>query len=41
MRSDPSFANRHPETQLTSELADVHLDNFNYFLNNNEDRFLG
>ena len=45
MRSDLSFANNDiilcTETQLTSELADVHLDNFNYFLNNNEDRFLG
>ena len=45
MRSDPSFTNSDiilcTETQLTSEQAEVHLDNFNYFLNNNEDRFLG
>ena len=45
MRSDPSFTNSDiilcTETQLTSGLTDVHLDNFNYFLNNNEDRFLG
>ena len=45
MRSDPSFTNSDiilcTETQLTSELTDVHLNKFNYFLNNNEDRFLG
>ena len=45
MRSDPSFTNSDiilcTENQLTSEEAEVHLDNFNYFLNNNEDRFLG
>ena len=43
MRSDPSFTNSDiilcTETQLTSELTDVHLEDFNYFLNNNEDRF--
>jgi len=45
IRSDTSFTNSNiilcTETQLTNELIDVHLDNFNYFLNNNEDRFLG
>ena len=45
MRSDPSYTNNDiilcTETQLTSDLADVHLDSFNFFLNNNEDRFLG
>ena len=45
MRSDSSFTNCDvimcTETQLTSEQTDVHLDSFNYFLNNNEDRLLG
>ena len=45
MRSDPSFTSSDiilcTETQLTNELTDVHLEDFNYFLNNNEDRFLG
>ena len=45
MRSDLSFTNSDiilcTETQLSSELTDVHLEKFNFFLNNNEDRFLG
>ena len=45
MRSDASFTSSDiilcTETQLTNELIDVHLDDFNCFFNNNEDRFLG
>ena len=45
MRSDLSFTNSDiilcTETQVTNELTDIHLEDYRYFLNNNEDRFLG
>ena len=45
MRSDASFTSSDiilsTETQLTNELSSVLIDGFNYFLNNDEDRFLG